>query len=81
MAENCPNYSPQAGVVFRVCLPKQYEKTVVRKSPDPPSQVMEWVYRDNLDYLDLAQYHLELLPGIESAPRNSNNGRIPGSRR
>jgi hypothetical protein len=28
----------------------------------PPARVLEWICRDNLDYLDLTEYRLELNP-------------------
>ena len=41
-----------------------YEKAVrqFRLRPNPPGQVLEWVCRDNLDYLDLAQDRMEMQP-------------------
>ena len=46
------------------CSLEQYEKMVksFTKNPKPQGQVMEWVCRDNPDYLDLVQYPLELTP-------------------
>jgi len=46
------------------CPPERYEKALNRfsKNPDPPGQVMEWVCRDNPDYLDLTENRLELNP-------------------
>ncbi len=46
------------------CSPEQYERAVkaFTKNPDPPGQVMEWVCRNDWDYLDLAKYPLELTP-------------------
>jgi len=46
------------------CTPEQYERSVkaFSKKPDPPGQVMEWVCRNNWDYLDLKKYPLELTP-------------------
>src|SRR6478672_3432924 len=31
-----------------------------RRRPDPPGQVLNWVCRDNLSYLDLTQNRLEM---------------------
>lgn len=46
------------------CSPEQYEKAVkaFTKNPKPPGTVMEWVCRNNADYLDLTKYPLELTP-------------------
>lgn len=46
------------------CSSEQYEKGVnaFRKNPDLPGHVMEWVCRNNRDYLDLEKYPLELTP-------------------
>ena len=46
------------------CSPEDYEKAVTQfsKNPNPPGQVMEWVCRNNWDYLDLEKYPLELTP-------------------
>lgn len=46
------------------CTPERYEKAFssFSKNPDPPGQVMEWVCRDNPDYLDLTENRLELNP-------------------
>ena len=46
------------------CLPGQYDKMVstFKRNPSPPGEVMEWVCRDNEDYLDLAHHRLELKP-------------------
>lgn len=48
------------------CSPEQYEKTVktFAENPDPPGQMMEWVCRNNRDYLDLVKHPLELAPRI-----------------
>lgn len=48
------------------CLPSQYDKTVAafKRNPSPPGQVMEWVCRDNEDYLDLIHHRLEMAPSI-----------------
>ncbi len=46
------------------CTPEEYEKVykVFAKNPDPPGQLMEWVCRNNPDYLDLTAYRLALDP-------------------
>lgn len=46
------------------CMPGQYDKTLAafRRKPDPAGSVLEWVCRDNMDYLDLTHYRLELTP-------------------
>ncbi len=46
------------------CSSEQYERAVksFTKKPDPPGQVMQWVCRNDWDYLDLAKYPLELTP-------------------
>jgi hypothetical protein len=46
------------------CAPEQYERAVksFAKNPDPPGQVMEWVCRNNWDYLNITKYPLELTP-------------------
>jgi hypothetical protein len=46
------------------CMPAQYEKVceAFAKNPQPPGQILEWVCRDNLDYLDLTRQRLELNP-------------------
>ena len=46
------------------CLPEQYEKAcqAFAKNPQPPGQILEWVCRDDLDYLDLTHHRLELDP-------------------
>ena len=46
------------------CTSEQYEKTVnaFTRYPDPPGIVMEWVCRNNWDYLDLTRFPLELTP-------------------
>jgi hypothetical protein len=33
-----------------------------RRHPSPPGHVLEWVCRDNLDYLDLTEDRLEMNP-------------------
>jgi hypothetical protein len=42
----------------------QYQGALARfrKHPDPPGQVLNWVCRDNVDYLDLTQDRLEMNP-------------------
>ena len=42
----------------------QYERALARfrRHPDPPGQVLNWVCRDNVDYLDLTQDRLEMNP-------------------
>jgi hypothetical protein len=39
----------------------QYQRALAqfRRRPDPPGQVLDWVCRDNLSYLDLTQNRLE----------------------
>lgn len=46
------------------CTTEQYERVfqTFSNKPNPPGQVMTWVCRDNLDYLDLTKYRLELQP-------------------
>ena len=46
------------------CTPDQYELAVKKftEKPDPPGQVMEWVCRNNWDYLDLTKHRLDLNP-------------------
>jgi hypothetical protein len=46
------------------CTPEQYEKAVnvFTENPDPPGIVMDWVCRNNWDYLDITKYPLELTP-------------------
>jgi hypothetical protein len=46
------------------CAPEQYERafSAFSKKPNPPGQVMDWVCRDNPDYLDLTEHRLELNP-------------------
>jgi hypothetical protein len=43
----------------------EYEHALVqfRRQASPPGQLLEWVCRDNLDYLDLNQDRLEMRPG------------------
>jgi hypothetical protein len=42
----------------------QYRKAVAlfEKNPDPPGRMLNWVCRDDTDYLDLTQHRLELNP-------------------
>ena len=42
----------------------QYQRALAqfRRHPDPPGQVLNWVCRDNLAYLDLTQDRLEMNP-------------------
>jgi len=42
----------------------QYQRALAqfRRRPDPPGQVLNWVCRDNLSYLDLTQNRLEVDP-------------------
>lgn len=46
------------------CAPTQYETAckVFAKNPDPPGLLMEWVCRDNLEYLDVTAHPLALNP-------------------
>jgi len=46
------------------CSEERYEQVcrLFEQKPDPPGQLLEWVYRDNPDYLDLTEYRLELNP-------------------
>ena len=46
------------------CTEEDYEKAVeaYKQDPDPFGDVLEWVCRDNLDYLNLEKYPLELNP-------------------
>lgn len=46
------------------CSSEHYELAVeaFTKSPDPPGTVMNWVCRNNWDYLDLKRYPLDLNP-------------------
>ena len=48
-----------------VCPPEHYEKVsqAFAMSPGPPGRMMEWVCRDNPEYLDLTQHRLALNPG------------------
>ena len=41
-----------------------YEKSVrqFRLGPNPPGQVLEWVCRDNLNYLDLTRDRMDMRP-------------------
>jgi len=42
----------------------QYQRALAqfRRRPDPPGQVLNWVCRDNLSYLDLTENRLEMDP-------------------
>jgi hypothetical protein len=42
----------------------QYQRALAqfRRRPDPPGQVLNWVCRDNLSYLDLTKNRLEMDP-------------------
>ena len=44
-----------------------YEKAVrhFRLRPNPPGQLLEWVCRDNIDYLDLTRDRMEMKPLTE----------------
>jgi hypothetical protein len=46
------------------CLPAQYEKVcrAFAGNPQPPGQILDWVCRDNPDYLDLTRHRLALNP-------------------
>ena len=46
------------------CSSEQYESAVktFTKNPGPPGTVMNWVCRNNWDYLDLKKYPLDLNP-------------------
>lgn len=46
------------------CIPTQYEKAceIFARNPEPPGELLEWVCRDNLDYLDLSIHRLDLNP-------------------
>jgi hypothetical protein len=43
---------------------RQYQHALAqfRRHPSPPGHVLEWVCRDNLDYLDLTEDRLEMNP-------------------
>jgi hypothetical protein len=43
---------------------QQYQRALAQfhRHPSPPGHVLEWVCRDNLDYLDLTQDRLEMNP-------------------
>ena len=43
---------------------RQYQHALaqLRRHPSPPGHVLEWVCRDNLDYLDLTEDRLEMNP-------------------
>jgi hypothetical protein len=42
----------------------QYQRALAqfRRRPDPPGQVLSWVCRDNVDYLDFTRDRLEMNP-------------------
>jgi hypothetical protein len=46
------------------CTPAQYEtvRAAFGKNPQPPGHLLEWVCRDNPDYLDLTRNRLKLNP-------------------
>ncbi len=46
------------------CTSERYERAVkaFTRNPDPEGQVMEWVCRNNWQYLDLTKHRLELNP-------------------
>ena len=48
------------------CMPAQYEKIVdaFSKNPSPPGQILNWVCRDNKDYLNVDEYPLTLTPRV-----------------
>ena len=48
------------------CMPSQYEKTVevFGRNPLPPGEMLNWVCRDNPDYLDLDRYPMEVNPRV-----------------
>jgi hypothetical protein len=43
---------------------RQYDEVVAqfRQHPSPPGEVLEWVCRDNADYLDYTQHRLVISP-------------------
>lgn len=47
-----------------VCPPEHYERVcqAFAMDPDPPGRMMEWVCRDNPEYLDLTQHRVALNP-------------------
>lgn len=52
----------------------QYRKTVAmfERNPTPSGQMLNWVCRDNADYLDLSQHRLELNPVAQpDTPKHS----------
>ena len=53
------------------CTDEQYERVfkAFSKNPDPPGQVMDWVCREDLDYLDLTEHRLELNPRPQRSGR------------
>lgn len=48
------------------CLPTQYEKNVeaFSRNPSPPGEMLNWVCRDNPEYLDLDGYPMEINPAV-----------------
>ena len=46
------------------CMPAQYEKAcrAFAKDPQPPGRILDWVCRDNFEYLDLTRHRLDLNP-------------------
>jgi hypothetical protein len=50
------------GVLPTVVSPGAIWAQVEQRRPDPPGQVLNWVCRDNLSYLDLTQNRLEMDP-------------------
>jgi hypothetical protein len=48
----------------------QYQRALaqLRKRPDPPGHMLDWVCRDNLSYLDLTQNRLEMDPDLMRSP-------------
>ena len=47
-----------------ICPPDHYERIsqAFARNPDPPGRIMEWVCRDNPEYLDLTQHRVALNP-------------------
>jgi hypothetical protein len=56
----------------------QYRKAlaVFERNPDPPGKMLNWVCRDNMDYLDLTQHREELTP--ISQPVQPKSAPTPG---
>ena len=50
----------------------QYQKVIAafERNPDPPGRMLNWVCRDNTDYLDLTQHREELNPVPQSVKPN-----------